>query len=54
VTNGLGYGVQIASLNIRTGRAFCYLLAIGVLGTLISVGVDSALSRTVWWADERR
>ena len=48
-TSGLGYGVQLFSLNIEMPRVYCYLLAIGVLGLCSNYLVQHLSDRLVKW-----
>ena len=46
---GLGYGVQLFSLNLELGRTYCYILAIGVLGAAMNYGMRAIEARLFRW-----
>jgi ABC-type nitrate/sulfonate/bicarbonate transport system permease component len=46
---GLGYGVQLFSLNLELGRTYVYILAIGVLGAAMNYGMRAIEARLFRW-----
>jgi ABC-type nitrate/sulfonate/bicarbonate transport system permease component len=47
--SGLGYGVQLFSLNLELGKTYTYLLAIGVLGALMNALLKALERRSGRW-----
>lgn len=46
---GLGYGVQLFSLNLELGKTYVYLLAIGLLGAAMNYGMRAVEDRIFQW-----
>lgn len=46
---GLGYGVQLFSLNLELGKTYVYLLAIGLLGAVMNYGMRAVEGRIFRW-----
>lgn len=46
---GLGYGIQIASLNLEMERFFVYLSLIGLCGFLMNYSLEALCRRTTRW-----
>ena len=49
--NGLGYGIQLFSQNLEISRMYVYLLAIGLLGYLSNLLLESVTERLNNWRD---
>jgi ABC-type nitrate/sulfonate/bicarbonate transport system permease component len=47
--SGLGYGVQLFSLNLQLTRTYCYLLAIGVAGMALNYVVAAVEGKVCRW-----
>jgi ABC-type nitrate/sulfonate/bicarbonate transport system permease component len=47
--SGLGYGVQLFSLNLELGKTYTYLLAIGALGALMNALLRALERRSGRW-----
>jgi ABC-type nitrate/sulfonate/bicarbonate transport system permease component len=47
--SGLGYGVQLFSLNLELGRTYAYLVAIGVLGAAMNALMRTAERHWARW-----
>lgn len=47
--SGLGYGVQLFSLNLELGRTYAYLVVIGALGAAMNALMRSAERRWARW-----
>ena len=47
--SGLGYGVQLFSLNLEIGKTYVYLLAIGLLGAAMNYGMRAIEARIFQW-----
>lgn len=46
---GLGYGVQLYSLNLQIPRTYCYILTIGIMGFVLNVLIVSLQARYCRW-----
>jgi len=47
--SGLGYGVQLNSLNLSLGKTYSYVVAIAVLGAVMNFGLQSIEGRVFRW-----
>lgn len=47
--SGLGYGLQLFSLNLELGRTYAYLIAIGVLGAAMNAAMRAAERHWARW-----
>ena len=50
-SSGLGYGIQLFSLNLEMSKMYCYLLTIGALGYLSNALLQNIDSRLNRWRD---
>jgi ABC-type nitrate/sulfonate/bicarbonate transport system permease component len=46
---GLGYGVQLFSLNLQLPKTYCYILTIGIIGLVLNYIVVAIETRVCRW-----